>query len=306
MLSRLFPLSSTRVIFHFIEITSLRSLGLRSFLTQRLLFYNHRIIYRFILFFVKRLILTQPSGTVSSFTHPASSRHIIIMTLSKNQDDPPEHHRKRFYSDTHAFIGYMTPKTPDSSPLEKNNIVMSPIHNLNSHQPQSPSERMSPVKQHPDNHHHHHDNRSRSKSESETTNHRSSYKKKGTNSPGGHYRRVNSPMSVASSPKYRSLGKMWIRPVPVKNQWNQVSGQHGPSDSHLPMPFLPDFGCQSSCSSTEDMMLYTTPNSSFDTFQRSSELNIHSSSKKTAFTFGESGKPLSPSLAKRHSPTSVI
>jgi len=232
------------------------------------------------------------------------------MTLSKNQDDPPEHHRKRFYSDAHAFVSYTTPNSPDSFPLENNSMVMSPIHNINSHPPQSPSERMSPVKkQHPHNHRYHQGNRPRSRSESETTHHRSSCKKKGTNCPGGHYRRVQGPMSASPAPKYRSLGKMWIRPVPVKNQWNQVSGQQqqGPLDSHSTMPFMPDLSSSSTGESTEDiMMLYTTHNSSFHAFQRKSELNTYASSNKTVFTFGESGKPLTPSLAKRHSPTSVI
>ena len=84
------------------------------------------------------------------------------------------------------------------------------------------------------------------------------------------------------------------------------------------IPFIPDFGGQPS--SIEDhqqrqqqqeddmMLLCTTPNSSFDTFQRkSSELNPSHlpSSTTTVFTFGESGKPLTP-LIKRNSPTSVI
>ena len=242
------------------------------------------------------------------------------MTLSKHQDDQPGHHRKRFYSsDAHAFVGYTTSysspdsfsHTRDTATDDKNNItmVMSPIQNLNSLPPQSSPERMSPpVTKHPHNsHRHHHGNRPRSKSESETSHHRSSYKKKGTNSPGGHYRRVQSPMPVSPSPKYRSLGKMWIRPVPVKNQGDQMFGQQGGApSSHPTMPFLPGFDQSAPFTGSlrqEDMMMYTSPNSSFDEFQRSSE---HSSSKKTAFTFGESGKPITPSLAKRHSPTSVI
>eukprot|EP00984_Skeletonema_dohrnii_P025907 scaffold15130_cov127-Skeletonema_dohrnii-CCMP3373.AAC.7 len=187
---------------------------------------------------------------------------------------------------------------------------MSPIHNLNS-PPQSPSEKMAPVKKY----RHHNGNRPRSKSESETSHHRSAPKKKGTNSPGGHYYHpLQSPTSVTPySPKYRSLGKMWIRPVSVKkNQWNQVIGpQQGTTPcSHPPtMPLFPDFGCQSTTPFSEKnhhegMMLHTTSkSSSFDSYQRNSE----SSSKKLAFTFGESGKPIiSSSLAKRHSPTSVI
>jgi hypothetical protein len=127
---------------------------------------------------------------------------------------------------------------------------------------------------------------------------------------------------------------MWIRPVPVKNlvgrqQQHTLQQQQGLSSdtphpaaapfSFTSIPLIPDFGGQPS--SIEDhqqsqqqqeddmmMMLCTTPNSSFDTFQRkSSELNPSHlpSSTTTVFTFGESGKPLTP-LIKRNSPTSVI
>eukprot|EP00573_Skeletonema_grethae_P001857 CAMPEP_0201687040 /NCGR_PEP_ID=MMETSP0578-20130828/1263_1 /ASSEMBLY_ACC=CAM_ASM_000663 /TAXON_ID=267565 /ORGANISM="Skeletonema grethea, Strain CCMP 1804" /LENGTH=234 /DNA_ID=CAMNT_0048171159 /DNA_START=112 /DNA_END=816 /DNA_ORIENTATION=- len=234
------------------------------------------------------------------------------MTLSKTQDKTLGHRRKS--SGEHAFVDYTLSYSSDLFSLtrrtatdNKNNnnddiMIMSPIDNLNSHPPQS-SEKMMPAKKH---HRHYHVNRPRSKSESETS-HPWSQKKNGTNSPGGHYcPHVPSPMSVSSSsPKYRSLGKMWIRPVSVKkNQCNQVIGQHQgmSSVSHPTMPFLPDFGYQSTPIPGENRQ---TSNSSFHAYQRSAELSS-SPSKKLAFTFGESGKPIKSTLAKRHSPTSVI
>ena len=234
------------------------------------------------------------------------------MTLSKTKGEPTEYRRKLSdEQDTTSYSPGFFSLTRRTATDDKNNsdMVMSPIHNLNSH-PQSPSEKMAPVKKH----RYHNGNRPRSKSESETSHNRSAPKKKGTNSPGGHYYHpLQSPTSVTPySPKYRSLGKMWIRPVSVKkNQWNQVIGpQQGTTPcSHPPtMPLFPDFGGHSTSFSEknhhEGMMLYTTSKSfSFDSYQRNSE----SSSKKLAFTFGESGKPItSSSLAKRHSPTSVI
>lgn len=255
------------------------------------------------------------------------------MSLLNNNDNPPGHGRDRSYSDAHAIVGRTT-----SSPTNSYHIARAATENSNSMN----NVVVTPVKkQHTHNyrhHHHHHggnNNRPRSKSESDT-HHRSTYKKKGTHSPGigghhhNHHRCVQSPTSVsASSPKFRCLGKMWIRPVPVKNLVGRQQQKQGlSSDSpHHPaaaapfsstsIPFIPDFGGQPS--SIEDhqqlqhqqeddmMMLCTTPNSSFDTFQRkSSELNpSHLSSSTTVFTFGESGKPLTP-LIKRNSPTSVI
>lgn len=236
------------------------------------------------------------------------------MTLSKTKDEPTGHRRKLSdEQDTTSYSPGFFSLTRRTATDDKNNsdMVMSPIHNLNSHAPQSPSQKMAPVKKH---RYHNNGNRPRSKSESETSHHRSAPKKKGTNSPGGHYcHPVQSPTSVTPySPKYRSLGKMWIRPVSVKkNQWNQVIGpQQGTTPcSHPPtMPLFPDFGGQSTFSEKnhhEGMMLHTTSrSSSFVSYQRNSE---SSSSKKLAFTFGESGKPITSSLlAKRHSPTSVI
>lgn len=245
------------------------------------------------------------------------------MTPSKRQRNTLGHRRKS--SDEHAFVDFtssysssdllsLTRRTATDNKNSKNNddMIMSPIiHNLNSHPPQSPSEKMIPAKKH---HRHYHVNRPRSKSESETS-HLWSHKKNGTNSPGGHYcPHVPSPMSVSSSsPKYRSLGKMWIRPVSVKkNQCNQVIGQQqGMSSVSHPttFPFLPDFGYQSMPmpgeNRHEDALFSKTSNSSFHAYQRSAELST-SPSKKLAFTFGESGKPIKSSLAKRHSPTSVI
>mmetsp|Transcript_17129 Transcript_17129/g.25376 ORF Transcript_17129/g.25376 Transcript_17129/m.25376 type:complete len:235 (+) Transcript_17129:48-752(+) len=234
------------------------------------------------------------------------------MTLSKTKDVPTGHRRKLSdEQDTTSYSPGFFSLTRRTATDDKNNsdMVMSPIHNLNSHAPRSPSEKMAITKKH----RYHNGNRPRSKSESETSHNRSAPKKKGTNSPGGHYYHpLQSPTSVTPySPKYRSLGKMWIRPVSVKkNQWNQVIGpQQGTSPcSHPPtMPLFPDFGGHSTPFSEknhhEGMMLYTTSkSSSFDSYQRNSE----SSSKKLAFTFGESGKPITSSLAKRHSPTSVI
>lgn len=255
------------------------------------------------------------------------------MSLRYNEDDPPGHCRDRSYSDAHAIVGrttssptnsYHTARAATENSNSMNNVVVTPVKRQHTHNYR---------------HHHHHggnNNRPRSKSESDT-HHRSTYKKKGTHSPGigghHHHRCVQSPTSVSTSPKFRCLGKMWIRPVPVKNlvvrqQQHTLQQQQGlSSDSPHPtaaapvsstsIPFIPDFGGQPS--SIEDhqqrqqqqeddmMMLCTTPNSSFDTFQRKrSELNpSHLSSSNTVFTFGESGKPLTP-LIKRNSPTSVI
>ena len=239
------------------------------------------------------------------------------MTLSKTQDKTLGHRRKS--SDEHAFVDYTSSYSPDLFSLTRltttdiknssNNdvMIMSPIHNHNSHPPQSPSEKMAPAKKH---HRHYHVNRPRSKSESETS-HLRSHKKNGANSPGCHYgpHVVSSPMSVSSSsPKYRSLGKMWIRPVSVKkNQCNQVIGQQQQgmsSISHPTMPFLPDFGYQFTPIPGENRQ-EDASNSSVNAYQRSAELST-SPFKKMAFTFGESGKPIKSSLAKRHSPTSVI
>lgn len=253
------------------------------------------------------------------------------MPLSRNQEDPPGHHRRdRFYSDAHGIVDYTTSNSPNSFYHTRaatdnfSNVVMSPNieKNIISHPPQSPAERITSVKNYPHNHRHHHGNRPRSKSESET-HHRSPCKKKGTLSPGGHSRSVQSPISVSPSPKYRSLGKMWIRPVPVKNlrqQQGLLDSQQGLSESPPTIPLFPEFESPSSSTGlsvlipttfppkgqVDDMMLYTTPNSSLDAFQRNSESNPHSSSK-AVFAFGESGKPLTPfSLAKRSSPTSVV
>ena len=136
------------------------------------------------------------------------------MTLSKTKDEPTGHRRKLSdEQDTTSYSPGFFSLTRRTATDDKNNsdMVMSPIHNLNSHAPQSPSEKMAPVKKH----RYHNGNRPLSKSESETSHHRSAPKKKVTNSPGGHYcHPVQSPTSVTPySPKYRSLGKMWIRPV---------------------------------------------------------------------------------------------
>ena len=223
------------------------------------------------------------------------------MSLSKTPDVSLEHRQK--LSDEQAFA----PCSPDFFSLTRrrtttdknsNNMSMSPTQNLNS---QSPSEKMTPVKKH---HRHYHVNRPRSKSESEALHHRSTSMKKGNfnSSPGGHYyHHAHSPMTVSPSSSKRSLGKMWIRPVSVKkNQCNQViEQQQGTSSvSHPAIPFLPDFD--------EDATFYTASNSSFHVYQREVSGLNESSSKKLAFTFGESGKPIKSSLAKRHSPTSVI
>lgn len=258
------------------------------------------------------------------------------MSLLNEEDDPPGHCRDRSYSDAHAIVSRTT-----SSPTNSNHSARAATENSNSMN----NVVVTPVKrQHTHNyrhHHHHHgnnNNRPRSKSESDT-HHRSTYKKKGTHSPGigghhhHHHRCVQSPTSVSTSPKYRCLGKMWIRPVPVKNlvgrqQQHTLQQQQGLSSdtphpaaaapfSFTSIPLIPDFGGQPSAiednyqqqqQQEDDMMLLcTTPNSSFDTFQRkSSELNpSHLPSSTTVFTFGESGKPLTP-LIKRNSPTSVI
>eukprot|EP00574_Skeletonema_japonicum_P009877 CAMPEP_0201716302 /NCGR_PEP_ID=MMETSP0593-20130828/2317_1 /ASSEMBLY_ACC=CAM_ASM_000672 /TAXON_ID=267983 /ORGANISM="Skeletonema japonicum, Strain CCMP2506" /LENGTH=248 /DNA_ID=CAMNT_0048206087 /DNA_START=119 /DNA_END=865 /DNA_ORIENTATION=- len=246
----------------------------------------------------------------------------LSKTQAKTQDKTFGHCRKS--SEEHAFVDCTSSYSADffsltrrtaiddknSNSNSNNNMIMSQIHNLNSQPPQSPSEKMMPVKKH---HRRYHVNRPRSKSESETS-HPWSHKKIGTNSPGGHYcPHVLSPTSVSSSfPKYRSLGKMWIRPVSVKkNQCNQVVGQQQgmSSVSHPTMPFFPDFGYQSTPipgeSRHEDVMFSKASNSSFHAYQRSAELST-SPSKKLAFTFGESGKPIKSSMTKRHSPTSVI
>lgn len=230
------------------------------------------------------------------------------MPLSKTPDVSLEHRQK--VSDEQAFA----PCSPDFFSLTRrrtttdknsNNMTTSPIQNLNS---QSPSEKMTPVKKH---HRHYHVNRPRSKSESEALHHRSTSIKKGNlNSPGGHYyHHVQSPMTVSPSSSKRSLGKMWIRPVSVKkNQWNQViEQQHGTSSVSHPttIPFLPDFA-NNSHEDDEDATFYTASNSSFHVYQRDASGLNEESSKKLAFTFGESGKPIKSSLAKRHSPTSVI
>lgn len=250
-----------------------------------------------------------------------------IMSLHHNEDDAPGLPRDRSYSDAHAIVGrttssptnsYHTARAATENSSSSNNVVLTPVKKQHTHNYR--------------HHHHHHggnNNRPRSKSESDT-HHRSTYKKKGTHSPGiGGHHCVQSPTSVSTSPKFRCLGKMWIRPVPVKNLVvRQQQQQRLSSDSpHLhsaaapfsstSIPFIPDFGGQPSAvedhhqqhQQQEDdmMMLCTTPNSSFDTFQReSSELNpSHLPSSTTVFTFGESGKPLTP-LIKRNSPTSVI
>lgn len=229
------------------------------------------------------------------------------MSLSKTPEEESLDHRRKL-SDEQALASYspvFLSLTSRSATDDKNsnNMVMSPIQNLNS---QSPSEKMTPVKKH---HRHYHFNRPRSKSESEALHHRSTSIKKGTNSPGGHYyHHVQSPMSVSPSfSKYRSLGKMWIRPVSVnKNQWNQVIEQQQGTSSVSHLPFLPDFGSgKNSHEDGEDAAFYTAFNSSFHAYQRDSELST-APSNKLAFTFGESGKPIKSSLEKRHSPTSVI
>ena len=92
-----------------------------------------------------------------------------------------------------------------------------------------------------------------------------------------------------------------------------IEQQQGTSSvPHSTMPFLPDFGYQTtplsgkkSHEDDEDATFYTASNSSFHAYQRDSGLST-APSKKLAFTFGESGKPIKSSLAKRHSPTSVI
>ena len=251
-------------------------------------------------------------------SRPSPDRAIAIMPLSKTPDVSLEHRQK--LSDEQAFA----PCSPDFFSLTRrrtttdknsnNNMTMSPIQNLNS---QSPPEKMTPVKKH---HRHYHVNRPRSKSESEALHHRSTSIKKGNfHSPGGHYyqHHVQSPMTVSPSSSKRSLGKMWIRPVSVKkNQWNQViEQQQGTSTvSHHDIPLLPDFGYyqskplsgNNSHEDDEDAPVFTASNSSFHVYRRDVSGLNEASSKKLAFTFGESGKPIKSSLAKRHSPTSVI
>ena len=170
----------------------------------------------------------------------------------------------------------------------------------NSPQGRSPLGKMSFTKKH----RYHHTNRPRSKSESEMALHRSIFKKKGLNSPKGN-NRVQSPTTVMSpSHKQRSLGKMWIRPVSVKNKQSMTINKQRVGSSISappPMPFLPEFGRQSTSFSRiephKDVLLHQTPNSSFEALKCKSESETHSSPKKLACTFGESGKILTSSMA---------
>lgn len=175
--------------------------------------------------------------------------------------------RDRSYSDGHALCSKssLSWQNPLHSVINSNSADVeykrghkncvnssSPIPNGNAEAEGSPS---SNNMRH---HHHHHGRRPRSKSESESQHHphrRSPVHKKkyhhlhGKSHHGHDFHRI----SPVPSPKFRSLGKMWIRPVPIRRHDNGPlpsgqNGQNGMSASTAAgdspsnnIPFLPTF-----------------------------------------------------------------
>ncbi|KAL7522259.1 hypothetical protein ACHAWX_006954 [Stephanocyclus meneghinianus] len=159
-------------------------------------------------------------------------------------------------------------------------------------------------------HAHHGNNRPRSKSESEFR--PSLHKKKHATykQSTGHHSPHHGPRPL--SPKNlthpTSCGKMWIRPVPIRSQAARSSPYARHIDhTHCVSPCLPiqphfrQVSQESSASPADDVemdisipMLYSSPNSSFDTYHK----------PKAVVAFGESGKPIKPIAMFRHeSPT---
>lgn len=147
----------------------------------------------------------------------------------------------------------------------------------------------------------HHGNRPRSKSESEYR--PSHFKKKhshGKQSSGAHSPRHGPrPCSPKNLAHPTSCGKMWIRPVPLRNKAGRSSPPHTKYESLNSSPFASHVR-QVSRSPPDEAeidisipMLYASPSSSFDVCQ-----------KKSVVAFGESGKPIKPIAMFRHeSPT---
>jgi len=139
----------------------------------------------------------------------------------------------------------------------------------------------------------------------------------GTHSPSHRHHGSVSPKSSSSSSSQQLRGKMWIRPVATRTSTMPfrpvlASVAHSPNASSAEQQVEDSRGLFNDNNFTpvapknvspfrqvtvspilddDEMMLYTSPNSSFDSFQRHGG---RTSPKSARIIFGESGKPIKP------------
>eukprot|EP00579_Thalassiosira_antarctica_P001148 CAMPEP_0201868770 /NCGR_PEP_ID=MMETSP0902-20130614/2523_1 /ASSEMBLY_ACC=CAM_ASM_000551 /TAXON_ID=420261 /ORGANISM="Thalassiosira antarctica, Strain CCMP982" /LENGTH=259 /DNA_ID=CAMNT_0048394149 /DNA_START=210 /DNA_END=989 /DNA_ORIENTATION=+ len=226
-------------------------------------------------------------------------RRAAIMAFPNEEAVASDGRRDRSYSDAHALIYSKTNSSHNSSDINESNA---PSNN-----------KMTCTKKHHSHHqHHHHGSRPRSKSldlhHHSTPVHKKKYPHQHKHIPrplshGGYH--IDVGRVSPSSPKLK--GKMWIRPAAMRGQIPFIpaltSAAPSPSSKEpqqvedggftnlsplvnsSPVRQVTNGSSSSPTSFDDEMMLYASPNSSFDSYQRQG----HSPAK---IIFGESGKPI--------------